>query len=310
MKRLIPFLLILIYVTAVAEVVDHLKKVSNKSAAYSMRNIDFIYLINLDQRPEKLKASLDQLAPYGIHPCRFSAVNGWELSLEEINDVGLRFSPFMESGIMGTCYPLDGNFQPSHQAIINCGQTYFCHCMARGTIGIALSHISLLQDAYDSGYETIWVMEDDIDVIRDPRMISEMIDKLDLSVGTDHWDVLFTDRDIRDSNGNHSTTYWAGRRPDYIVFTKDNDYAMKTPVGSDFIRIGARSGATSMIIRRSGIKKLLQFFNAHQIFFPYDMEYILPRGIQLYTVAEDIVSNLPKAPTDNGGPNYLDKGVQ
>jgi GR25 family glycosyltransferase involved in LPS biosynthesis len=307
MKWIISFFLFLA-ASGFAEVIDHLKRVCNKSAAYSMRNIDFIYMINLDERPEKLKASLDQLAPYQIYPCRFSAVNGWELNLEDLNDVGLKFSPFMESGIMGTCYPLEEEFKPRHEAIAQYGQNYFCHCMARGTIGICLSHISVLQDAFDSGYETIWVMEDDIDVIRDPRTISDAIERLDSIVGKDNWDVLFTDRDIRDANGNYSTTYWAGRRPDYLVFTKDNDYAMKTPIGSEFIRIGARSGATSMILRRSGIKKLLRFFHAHQIFFPYDMEYILPRGIRLYTVERDIVSNLPNAPTDNGGPNYLNIG--
>lgn len=287
-----------------ADVLDHLKPVQNKSAAYSMRNVDFIYMINLDQRPEKLKASLDQLAPYGIYPCRFSAVNGWELSLEAINDVGLKFSPGMATGILGTCYLPDGNFEPSHQGISNYGQTYFCHCMARGAIGIALSHISVLQDALDSGYETIWVMEDDIQVIRDPRTLSEMIDKLDLLVGAGNWDILFTDRDIRDANGQYATTYWAGKRPDYLVFTKENDYAQKKQVSPEFLKIGARSGAHSMLLRRSGIQKLLRFFYAHQIFFPYDMDYILPRGINLYTVADDIVSNLPKAPSDNGGPNY------
>ncbi|MFI5334690.1 MAG: hypothetical protein ACHQT8_05960 [Chlamydiales bacterium] len=31
-----------------------------------------------------------------------------------------------------------------------------------------LSHLSILQDAFDSGYETIWVMEDDIEVVRNP----------------------------------------------------------------------------------------------------------------------------------------------
>lgn len=291
-----------------ADLFDHLKKVENKSAAYSMQNIDFIYMINLDQRPEKLKGSLDQLAPYGIHPCRFSAVNGWELSLEDLDDVGLQFSPEMVGGIMGTCYPLGGNFEPSHETISQYGKTYFCHCMARGAIGIALSHISILQDAFDSGYETIWVMEDDIQIIRDPNIISDMIEKLDELVGAGNWDVLFTDRDIRDTNGNHSTTYWAGRRPDYLVFTQENDYMIKKQVSPDFLKIGARSGAHSMIIRRSGIQKLLRFFYAHQIFFPYDMEYILPRGINLYTVNEDIVSNLHKAPSDNGGPNYLKKG--
>ncbi len=296
----IPFLL-------TADLVDHLKKAPNKSAAYSMENIDFIYLINLDQRPEKLKASLDQLAPYGIYPYRFSAVNGWELSLEDLEDVGLIFTPEMTSGIMGTCYPLDGNFEPSHEVIQVPGKSYFCHCMARGTVGIALSHLSILQDAYASGYETIWVMEDDIMVMKDPNLIPQMIEKLDSQVGKGNWDVLFTDRDIRDSNGNYYTTYWAGRRPDYLGFSQENNYAQKDQISPDFIKVGARSGAHSMIIRRSGIEKLLRFFKAHQIFFPYDMEYILPRGIKLYTVVEDIVTNTPKAPSDNGSPNYKDK---
>jgi hypothetical protein len=35
------------------------------------------------------------------------------------------------------------------------------------------------------------------------------------------------------------------------------------------------------------------------------MEYILPTGIKLFAVTEDVVSNLPKALSDNGGPNYL-----
>jgi GR25 family glycosyltransferase involved in LPS biosynthesis len=289
-----------------ADLEDHLKKAPNKSAVHSMKGIDFIYMINLDQRPEKFKASLDQLTPFQIYPYRFSAVNGWELTLETLNDVGIKYSVEMEGGFLGTCYLPEGNFEPSHEIIEKYGQNYFCHCMARGTIGIALSHISVLKDAYDSGYETIWVMEDDVEVIRDPRMIPDLIDKLDSQVGRGNWDVLFTDRDIRDSNGNYATTYWAGKRPDFIGFSK-NDFAKKIMISSDFYEIGARSGATSMIIRRSGMKKLLQYFNAHQIFFPYDMEYILPRGIKLFTVVEDIVSNLPKAPTDNGGPNYLNK---
>lgn len=300
--------LILVALTSLlcADLEDHLKKAPSKSEVYSMPGIDFIYMINLDQRPEKFKASLDQLTPFQVYPYRFSAVNGWELSLEALNDVGIKYSIEMEGGFLGTCYPLGGNFEPSHEVIQNYGQSYFGHCMARGTVGIALSHISVLQDAYDSGYETIWVMEDDIDVLSDPRILPYMIEKLDDLVGRGNWDVLFTDRDMRDANGNYTTTYWAGKRPDFIGFSK-NDFAKKTLVSADFFEIGARNGATSMIIRRSGIQKLLQYFKVHQIFFPYDMEYIFPRGIKLYTVVEDIISNLPKAASDNGGPNYLNK---
>ncbi len=305
--RLLFFLLLSLSSALWADLENHLKKCAGKSELSTLRNIDFIYLINLDQRPEKLKASLDQLAPYEIHPYRFSAVNGWELSLEAINDVGLIYTVEMEGGFLGTSYHLNGGFEPSHEIIQNYGQTYFCHCLARGPIGIALSHISILQDAYDSGYETIWVMEDDIQVVKDPRFLSYIIDKLDHQVGPDNWDILFTDRDMLDNNGNYTTTYWAGRRPDYYLYSKFNDYGIKNQISPDFFQIGARSGAHSMILRRSGIRKLLQFFKAHNIFFPYDMDYILPAGIKLFTVVEDIVTNTPKAPSDNGGPNYLNK---
>ena len=289
-----------------ADISDHLKPLPNKSCS-TLPGIDFVYLINLDERPEKLQRTLDQLAPFKVIPYRFSAVNGWKLTLDEINDVGLKFSPEMQGGFMATCYPPDGNFEPSHELLEIYGRTYFCHCLSRGAIGIALSHISILQDAYDSGYETIWVMEDDVWVIHNPYALSEAIRKLDFLVGRDGWDILFTDKDIRDVNGIHKTTYWAGRRPDFLAFSSSNNYAMKNPISQDFYQIGARSGAHSMILRRSGIEKLLQFFQAHQIFFPYDMEYILPPGIRLFTVSDDIVTNLPKASSDNGGPNYLNK---
>ncbi len=110
---------------------------------------------------------------------------------------------------MATCYSLDGNFDPSHEIIQNYGQTYFCHCLSRGAIGIVLSHLSILQHAYDAGFETIWVMEDDIQVMRDPRVLSERIDQLDALVGKTNWDILFTDRDIRDIYGYHKPCFLA-----------------------------------------------------------------------------------------------------
>lgn len=285
------------------DVEDHLKILADKSSDHSMKNIDFIYLINLDQRSEKLKLTLDQLTPYGIYPYRFSAVNGWELSLETIHDVGLKFSPEMEGGFMATSYPNE-SFKPSHEIIQHYGQTYFCHCMALGTIGCVLSHLSVLQDAYDSGYETIWVIEDDIEIKRDPTILPDLIDKLDRLVGKDNWDVLFTDRDIHGGDGNYVIASSAAKRPDYA---SRNDFAIKHEISPDFRRIGARYGSHSMIIRKCGVKKLLQFLKAHQVFLPYDLEYTLPPGIQLYTVLEDVVSNFAKAISDNGSANYLQK---
>jgi GR25 family glycosyltransferase involved in LPS biosynthesis len=252
-----------------------------------------------------LRRSLEQLFPYNIVPYRFSALNGWELSLETINDVGLKYSPEMRGEFMGTRYPLGGNFEPSHEWIQNYGQTYFCHCLSRGAIGINLSHLSVLKDALDSGYETIWVMEDDIDVLNDPNLLSDLIDRLDQCVGKGNWDVLFTDQDIRDGEGNYKPCFWGSCRPDFEYFGNLNNYSLRKDISEDFRQIGARWGAHSLILRRSGIKKILQFLLAHQIFSPFDMEYILPPGIKLFNTRKNIVSNLPDAISDNGGPNYL-----
>lgn len=304
------FSALLFFATAHSDLKQHLKPCTHKSdvhkpKAHGMRNIDFIYLINLDQRPERYQTSLDQLTRYGIEPYRFSAVNGWELSIKEVNDIGLKYSHEMRKGLIGTCYLPGENFEPNHQPIDRIGQNYFCHCLSRGAIGCALSHVSVLQDAFDAGYETIWVMEDDIEVLKNPHLLSDLIERLDQEVGKGNWDIFFTDEDIRDPFGVHKRCYWAAERPDFGFYGKVNDYAMKRDVGSEFRQIGARWGSHSMILRRSGIKKLLQFFYAHQIFFPYDMEYVLPTGIKLYTVREDVVSNLTNASSDNGGANYL-----
>src|SRR5579872_4387151 len=101
--------------SAYALLEDHLKPAPNKSDSQRMRNIDFIYMINLDQRPEKFERSFQLLSLYGIEPYRFSAVNGWELSLEAINDVGIVFQPWMSREKWGTYYLPGGDFQPQHE---------------------------------------------------------------------------------------------------------------------------------------------------------------------------------------------------
>lgn len=295
-----------------ADIADHFKPCPNKSSHHCIENIDFIYMINLDKRPEKFEDCSKRLNPYGIYPYRFSAVNGWELPIEVINDVGLKYEPWMKSGIMGTFYYLDGDnkIQHAHETIHVVGRTYFGHCVARGPIAIVLSHLSVLQDAFDSGYETIWVMEDDIEVIRDPRIIPELINKLDALVGKDGWDILFTDRDMKKKNGEYNPCYWYARRPNFTPWNP-NIFAQRCAISPDFQKIGARWGSHSMILRRSGIIKILDFIKVYRIFYPYDMDFIFPAGIdsdmQMYTVFEDIVSNQVDSISDNGGPSYLSK---
>jgi GR25 family glycosyltransferase involved in LPS biosynthesis len=147
-------------------------------------------------------------------------------------------------------------------------------------------------------------MEDDIEVIRNPLEISDLIDKLDEKVGRKEWDVLYTDRDTKNQKGEYVTCQGYAWRPN---FKPENPkrFAKQKNVGNIFRKIGARYGTYSMIIRRSGMKKILDFIKKYSIFLPYDMELLLPNEISLYTVQNDVVSTIPQAASDNGAPTYM-----
>lgn len=283
---------------------DHFKKVESHCSLHSMENIDFIYMINLDQRPEKFAKSFQQLNFYGIYPYRFSAVNGWELSWEVLQDVGVKFDETMSGGFFGSVIPHQPKIEFADAEVKTPGEVYFCHRMTHGAVGIVLSHLSILQDAYDAGFQTIWVMEDDIEVVRDPNLLSDMVEKLDNAVGKENWDILFTDKETRLNDGSYVYCRSYARRPNF--FPEDPKiFGITRKKGRFFRKIGARYGAYSMIVRRSGMEKLLRFFKQHKIFLPYDMDFYLPPDIQLYTVVDDIVRSELHAPSDNGKCGYL-----
>lgn len=263
-----------------------------------MRNIDFIYMINLDKRPEKFLIASSELNAFGIVPYRFSAVNGWELTTSDLNELGVKYHSSMKPTLWGTHYE-DG--QPEHEIMHVPGRNYFSHCMSRGAIGIVLSHCSILQDALDSGYETIWVMEDDVQVFKNPHLLSELIDKLNRITGPKGWDILFTDPDTKNNNGEYVPCRAYALLPDYDPLNPSRFYNEKV-IDSDFKKIGARYGAYSMIIKRSGMQKILNFYKNHKIFLPYDMTFYLPHNINMYGLRYDVVSHKPNSISDNGSP--------
>lgn len=304
-------LFFLFFCTALhADVENYLKRLGPKEEGHSMKNIDFIYMINLDERPEKFRITAERFAPYGIVPYRFSAVNGWKLPLEVINDIGVKYGSWMRLenkggyGYMwGTYYSLDKGGEPTHEIVQVPGRTYFSHCMSRGAIGIVMSHLSILQDADLCGYETIWVLEDDVEILQDPHCLSSLIEKLDQLVGVDGWDILFTDRDTKNKQGQHVPASGCAWR---LNFTPEDlpRFYRKEAISGDFRKVGARFGAYSMIIRKSGIRKLLDFFKTYQVFLPIDIDYAMPPDIRLYTLLYDVVSPWCSASSDNGAPQY------
>ncbi len=306
---LCAFISVLVVIPGYGGVAEHLKKTEGKSEYSKMKNIDFIYMINLDQRPEKFSHMCRELNQYGIYPHRFSAVNGWDLSLEDIDDLGLKYNPQM-TDVMSTWYPLDGDGSSVHGPASTASSGCFCHCMSRGAIGICLSHISVLQDAWDSGYETIWVMEDDVVCEKDPRILPDLIKKLDRLVGKNNWDVLFTDRNTRGRDGVGVPASGSSPRPDMDCSFEGRyrkEFTQNVNISKDFTKSSARFGAYSMIIRRSGIKKLLDFAKSHPLYLPYDMDNYLDPKLNRYSLRYELVSNYLQALSDNGGANYLNK---
>jgi|GEM_PF-251849 len=291
-----------------ADLTPYLKKdTAEKIEKCPIKNIDFIYMINLDHRPEKFQKSLDQLKPYKITPHRFSAIYGTELPPETINSVGLKFMPGMNKGKQpAVCFSSDG---PGNSIVAqykqlnedSYGKTAFYRTMTVGTIGCSMSHLSVLQDAYDAGFETIWVMEDDIVIKQDPHKLSSLVKKLDKLVGKKGWDILYTDTDGSDAlesplynkqqdlEKDLTADLSFYERPDMNLSDRSS-LAKRSVLSEDFVKIGSRMRTHSMIIRRAGMKKILDFANQHHIFIPYDHEIALVPNIQMFRLRYDLAT--------------------
>lgn len=308
MYRMFLLFVLLGKISLSAGIIDHLKPIGPKKGDHSFGPIDCVYIINLDQRPEKYEHCLRELQPYGIKPFRFSAVNGWEdLTLEIINDLGVKYEKGMDCGFMASCYEpneeAELGFSVVHQMIDTVGKVYFVHCLSQGAIGIALSHLSVIQDAYDCGYEMIWIFEDDIKVVKDPKILIDYIDELNKTVGKDGWDMFFTDRDIRNANNQYTPASGYARRPNYKPANMHR-FRINKKISSNIRRLGARFGCHSMILQRSAMEKLLNFYKEYQLYHPIDMDMHAPKDMRMYTVLDDVVTNMAGWISDNGVANY------
>ena len=277
----------------------------NKPEANGIANIDFIYVINLDPRPERYQRTEKAFEPYDIHPYRFSAVNGWKLPFEAIDELGIVYESWMPHGPVCSVYRHVGDKEyMGFEIMKEEGVAYYCHSLSRGAIGCLLSHLSILQDAYDSGYKTIWIMEDDIKIISNPHELSFLLNGLNRQAPD--WDILFTDNEIKGGDGQPVPCTMIRPRP-LVQLQHLYYYLQRTPLNQDITKIGMRFGSASMIINRSGIKKLLDYFKTYKFYFPYDIDYFLVPGINLYTCNRDIVTNIYGGDSDNAAPTYLDK---
>lgn len=263
---------------------QYLKTPERNALAAQIKNIDAIYLINLDSRPAKLQSMCEQFAPFAICPWRLPAVYGWGLTSEQLQDIGLNFQPGMDGGEEKIYKPALRLLEPRNAPLdaSHYGKACFHPRTTPGAVGCMLSHLSVLQDAVNQGYRTIWVLEDDVRIERNPHLLSNRINELDEVTGGE-WDALYTD----DRTWFEPFTPGTVWRPDLPL-----DYEalyQHVPAGEHFYRIGGRCQAHSVIFRQSGMEKILKFLKERGMFMAYDVEIAFVPGIRFYSLKEEIV---------------------
>jgi GR25 family glycosyltransferase involved in LPS biosynthesis len=304
----VKYLLAILLMVQISSYEDFLKTCSNKLKNCNCDFVDYVYVINLDQRPEKYELVENQLNSCGVQPYRFSAVNGWELPANMITKAGVEYKSGFKKGIKSTVYIQDENGKLSSEfRIIESPGVYLSHCMSRGAIGIVLSHLSIIKDAYESGYKRVWIMEDDIEILEDINKIKGLIENAN-ALYSKKWDVIYTDTDTISNGGDRIPCYAIADRPDVPLSDKMVSKLLKRKTVSKLLtRLGNRYGAYSYILNRGGMKKILNFYKEHRIFLPFDMEFIYIDNFLQLSSRREIVSHRINSQSDNGGPNYLNK---
>jgi GR25 family glycosyltransferase involved in LPS biosynthesis len=316
------FLLFLSSLSALSKQ-DCLKKIENIVLFKEIDPIEAIYVINLDHRPEKFLKCEFYFNKYNLVANRFSAINGRSISTEIVEEAGLVYEPQMKPLVVKFSpeQPIPEQLEDQHL-----GRTCFYRHITPGAIGCYLSHISILKDAFDRDLECIWVLEDDFIFNKDPHALSKYIEELDLEVGKENWDILFTD----DLHCFSKLTTWGFSRPDfkeiileYVEKSKDQIKQLKdqkkisNPIEllenshlkrvlkhqnslfylscypdclKNFRRISGRWAIHSMIIKRSAIEKILAFYFKRGLFLPYDDELSMMPELKMYNLKEGITS--------------------
>jgi GR25 family glycosyltransferase involved in LPS biosynthesis len=236
-------------------IVKYLKPIEIVEEHSGLDMIDCMYVINLDRRPEKWQRLRALFNQRGLHPNRVAAVDGWQI-------------PMAVQRQLAGPYPVR---------------------VAPGHLGCLLSHVSVIKDAYDRGFDCIWVFEDDVEFHADAATIPGVLEEL-ASIDP-AWDIFYTDPDSFIRSGG------CDFRPDQ-PHSRPSFYKKRTIMNKNFMKAGVRFGAYSMIISRRGIEKLINYFTHVYVWCNYDWDIHYVPGIREYSYRTKLVTVPPSNDSD------------
>lgn len=231
-----------------------------------IEGIDRIFLINL-KRQEKKRIRCEQIADkYKFFMNRFEAFEGAKIPL-------------------------------SVQRLLTEPK---CKPLTSGMYGLFLSFLSIVHHAHQKNYERIWILEDDFEVLSDPKDLLPILNKLDRIDPS--WDIFFTDLGKKWPLGSKYVSDRNRHIPRYMQnqamslrncndWLKDLEiYSSSYQVDQEIFRQYLRFGNHSLILSRGGIERIYKFYNDHLLADVTDNDlYFIPQ-IKIYRPNRDIVS--------------------
>ena len=228
----------------------------------NMQTVDKIYVINLDRCADRRAYMSNLLGEIGLLFERCQAFDGWQI------DKKIRRKVYRVCTV-----PWEGRL-----------------AISRGQIGVLLSHLSVIEDAYVNDYDSIWILEDDVEFLVDPSEVDECIQSLDLV--DPEWEIFYTDTGSRYKRPDGVVEYYSfeqnfGGKFDLSLITSPKFKKFKN---EKFHRIQHRLGAYSMILSRRGIEKIREYFQLNKMKYAYDVDLNFYLDKRMYQSNIDLVT--------------------
>lgn len=220
---------------------------------HKMSGIDFVYVITAKKchRYDALKRSF---AKYNVIPYRFTSVNRREITHRTMQRACLHGSRRFSKFCARTDFSQGGRTVLKKQKMSNYDSGYIHQEMSIKKLSTALSHISCIKDAIDSGYQTIWIMDSGTELRVDPNILSSYVQRADKECAD--WTILYTDYSERDGLDNVRSLKKFFYRPDFqflepeIYFNRMFENYEEYEEGQGIIRDGSKGNVSLKDSRR------------------------------------------------------------
>lgn len=263
---------------------DTFKKALHKSDCHYISGINYIYMINRKNELSHFRAQKKSFSNYEIFLYRFDAVNPDLLGYRTLSKIGVK-GKYAFDHLSLAVKKCGHNYSLSPSQTIDDGCAHYSLCMDQKDIARNLDILSIIFDAYKSKKNTIWIMEDNVTIVADPNVLTGYL--IALQRIDAKWDVLYTDPVEKIKLWSIKQRLKWLRRPDIDL---ESSIIRESFPSTQIVSPGMRMGSYSIIISRTGMKKILDYYHKHHFFIPVGTELGSIPNLNCYATIEPVVT--------------------